>query len=567
MYRQIHISCYNYLAESNVRTSQFYMLPKIHKTKINPPGRPIVSGNGCPTERISQFIDFFLQPCVKNIRSYIKDTSDFLNMLGSVGRLPENCILATLDVASLYTNIPNQEGRQAVLESLNTYRGYVQNPANYYLVDLLDKVLTCNNFDFNERHFLQVGGTAMGTKVAPAYANTFMGWYEEKYVYTYPKQPVLWKRFIDDIFVIWKFSQDELDEFITYLNNRMPSIIFEADISVNSVHFLDTTVSIDHTNGTIHTTLYTKPTDAHNYINYESCHQKSCRDGIPYGQFLRLRRICSRDEDFVSESKLMAYNFYSADYPLKLIQQSFERAYLQDRDTLLLPKQDQNEPENDSLYLITTFHPTFNEVNKIVSKNLDLLDRSSSTRPALEARLVRGYRRCRNLRDHLVRARLPPLPPGGDNPTPGPNNNICGRTRCIYCDKLNRSGRIISPVTNRSYVTRTNVTCRCSNLIYALVCRTCGKIYVGQTKRRIMDRLMEHFRSIRQRCDTLIVSRHFNSAGHNGVEDVEIYILEFIHTHPNSENAARTRDSSEKKWIYRLRSLTPIGLNLFDVNL
>ena len=82
-----------------------------------------------------------------------------------------------------------------------------------------------------------------------------------------------------------------------------------------------------------------------------------------------------------------------------------------------------------------------------------------------------------------------------------------------------------------------------------------------------MDRLMEHFRSIRQRCDTLIVSRHFNSAGHNGVEDVEIYILEFIHTHPSSQNAARTRDSSEKKWIYRLRSLTPIGLNLFDVNL
>ena len=56
-------------------------------------------------------------------------------------------------------------------------------PKKPSLVRLLVKVLTCNNFDFNDRHFLQVGGNAMGSKVAPSYANTFMGCYEEKYVY------------------------------------------------------------------------------------------------------------------------------------------------------------------------------------------------------------------------------------------------------------------------------------------------------------------------------------------------------------------------------------------------
>ena len=565
---QIHESCYDYLTNNKVRTAQFYMLPKIHKTTTNPPGRPIVSGNGCPTERISQLIDFFLQPCVRNIRSYIRDTSDFLTMLESVGKLPKQCILATLDVASLYTNIPNKEGRESVSQTLNQFRGNAQNPSNTSLVKLLEKVLTCNNFDFNDRHYLQVGGTAMGTKVAPSYANTFMGWYEEKYVYTYPKQPLLWKRFIDDIFVIWHHTQNELDEFVTFLNSRMPSIKFEADISDTEVHFLDVTVKIDHSQGIINTTLYTKPTDAHNYINYESCHQKSCRNGIPYGQFLRLRRICNKDEDFVSESKIMAYHFYQASYPPKLIQESFERAYLQNRDQLLQPKVDKNQSTNDNLYLITTFHPTFNEVNRIVSKNLDLLDKSSSTRPALEARLIRGFRRCRNLRDHLVRARLPPAPSKcGEDPDPGHHDNIWGRARCIYCDKLDRSGRITTPATDRSYVTMMNVTCRCSNLIYALVCQTCGKTYVGQTKRRIMDRLMEHFRSIRQNNNTLMVSRHYNSTGHNGIDDVRIYILEFINAHPDSALAARTRDTTEKKWIYRLRSLTPLGLNLFDVNL
>ena len=182
MQGQIHISCYNYLSDSKARTAQFYMLLKIHKTLQNPPGRPIVSGNGCPTECVSQFIDHFLQPCVKNIRSYIKDTTDFLSMLESVRNLPPNCLWVTPDVASLYTNIPNQEGCTAALESLNNSRGDNSHPSNTYLIKLLEKVLKCNNLDFNGKHYLQVGGTAMATKVAPACANTFMGWYEEKYV-------------------------------------------------------------------------------------------------------------------------------------------------------------------------------------------------------------------------------------------------------------------------------------------------------------------------------------------------------------------------------------------------
>ena len=137
MQGQIHISCYNYLADSNVRTARFYMLPKIHNTLQN----PLVSGNGYPTERVSQFIDNFLQPCVKNIRSYIKDTINFLFMLESIGNLPPNCLLITLDVASLYTNIPNQEGCTAALESLNYLRGYNSKPTNTYLIKLLEKAL------------------------------------------------------------------------------------------------------------------------------------------------------------------------------------------------------------------------------------------------------------------------------------------------------------------------------------------------------------------------------------------------------------------------------------------
>jgi hypothetical protein len=84
------------------RTAKFYLLPKIHKGINPPPGRPIVSANGCPIERISQLVDPFLNPISKTHQSYIKDTTHFLQILQEVGPLPNNSILVTVDVTSLY---------------------------------------------------------------------------------------------------------------------------------------------------------------------------------------------------------------------------------------------------------------------------------------------------------------------------------------------------------------------------------------------------------------------------------------------------------------------------------
>ena len=64
----------HYLTDNTCRTSQLYLLPKIHKNKDNPPGRPIMSANGSPTEKISQFVDHFLNPTVSELQSYVKDT-------------------------------------------------------------------------------------------------------------------------------------------------------------------------------------------------------------------------------------------------------------------------------------------------------------------------------------------------------------------------------------------------------------------------------------------------------------------------------------------------------------
>ena len=85
-------------------------------------------------------------------------------------------MLVTLDVSSLYTNIPHNEGIDACRHFLDTRTD--RHIPTETLCDLLRMILTMNNFTFNQEHYLQVHGTAMGTKMAPSFANLFLGIFE-----------------------------------------------------------------------------------------------------------------------------------------------------------------------------------------------------------------------------------------------------------------------------------------------------------------------------------------------------------------------------------------------------
>ena len=84
-----------------------------------------------------------------------------------------------------------------------------------HLLKLLELVLHSMNFTFNGDCYLQIGGTAMGTAVAPNYANLFMDRFESKALANWPLKPAIWLRFMDDIFMIWTHGEDTLNEFIT----------------------------------------------------------------------------------------------------------------------------------------------------------------------------------------------------------------------------------------------------------------------------------------------------------------------------------------------------------------
>ena len=107
----------------------------------------------------------------------------------------------------------------------------------------------------------QIRGTTIGTKFAPPYAILFMADLEEKILSASEKKPMIWWRYIDDIFFIWEHGEESLENFLNKLNSFHPTIKFTAEYSKETIYFLD--VNIRLVGGGLMTDLFVKPTDTH----------------------------------------------------------------------------------------------------------------------------------------------------------------------------------------------------------------------------------------------------------------------------------------------------------------
>ena len=129
-----------------------------------------------PMETAFALLDHFLQPIAQACKSYIK------------------CILATLGLARLYTNISHEDACKAISEALD---GHIEPhlPPKHILITLLKFVLQNNVFSFNNRcATTSCTALAMGTKLAPALATIYMAQIEEHFLARTLHKPHTWVR-------------------------------------------------------------------------------------------------------------------------------------------------------------------------------------------------------------------------------------------------------------------------------------------------------------------------------------------------------------------------------------
>ena len=223
--------------------------------------------HSCPVEhaqplRFPGLLDIHLRPLVVKQQSYLRDTTDFVMFiedLNSQGPLPTGSLLVTADVTALYTNIPHKDGLESCQKALDKRSN--QSPPTRDLIQLLELVLTLNNFTFKDTYYIQVSGTAWGTS-SSLIRQIIHGWSGERFVGLCSVQNTLLKRFIDDIFFfIWTDSEENLMRFKRHLNNFHPTIKFTMDFSYLKRSLSRTLVEIK--NNRLSIQRYTKPIDAH----------------------------------------------------------------------------------------------------------------------------------------------------------------------------------------------------------------------------------------------------------------------------------------------------------------
>ena len=444
-----------------------------------------------------------------------------------------------MDVKSLYTVIPNDSGLQALAYFLN--KRPVLEPPTSTLTRLAELVLTLNAFSFNQQYYRQVGGVAMGSRMGPNYACLFVGYMEERILSTYTGFiPQLYKRYIDDIVGAASCRRAELEGFITHVSTFHPALQFTHTISQTQIPFLDITLSVSGSR--ISTSVHYKSTDTHNYLHYTSSHPKHCKNGIPYSQFLRLRRLCSEEDDFLQRCQEMSTFFESRGYPSDLLQNARERVSSVTRQEALEKRVRENEGR---IPLVLTYHPLTSRVKHILLNNFNILTTDPVTATIFPAPPVVAHRRDLSLRDVLVHT-------SDRSQTEEPGTYACRHPRCRTCLHTSSNVHVCGPKSATTI--REHFTCKSENVVYCISCRRCPQLYIGETGRALHERFGEHLRSIQKNTGGFPVAEHFNSPGHS-LSDIAVRGLR------RCPGSSFRRKQLEMEIIFRLGTMQPDGLN------
>ena len=545
------------LITNEAKTPKFYTQPKIHKP--NNPGRPVISSINCHTANISKFVDYHLQDHVTKLPSYLKDTTDFINKTKDL-QVPPNTILATLDVCSLYTNIPNKEGIESIRTTLT--KAGTPTPLKTIIITFLTLILTRNNFVFNGTHYIQIKGCAMGTKCAPTYANLFMGEFEEKHIYNLIKEKTKkYLRFIDDIFLVWTASEQELLNFHTTINSVHPSIKFTMEYSKEKINYLDTTVFIKDSK--LVTKTFKKPTDRSAYLHNKSYHPSSLKTNIPYGQALRLKKICTSNKDYQESLTELNNAFIKRGYQQNNLTNQFTRANNKDRNHLL-QKKPITQNQTNRIPFITTYNKNLPNLKQTMNKHWHLLKINPDIAQSFQQEPIIAYRRNKNLRDLIGQTtiknnkvqRSQPDQKGKCRPCLSRAGNLC-------CKQVSSTNTFTSRQTNKTYNIRHNTNCHSNHVIYLMECKRCNIQYIGKSEPPFNCRLKTHrYDANHPKQDTIQACKHYSNTDHNFNRDAQFTIIEQINDKTKSNTQkAKVLLQRENFWITELKTLTPYGFN------
>ncbi|XDV35105.1 hypothetical protein PO909_005132 [Leuciscus waleckii] len=387
---------------------------------------------------------------------YVQDTYDFLEKVQSL-RVPPDAFLFSLNVESLYTNIETPLGLRAVRDCFARFPDASR--PDEAILELLELSLTRNDFEFEGGFYLQIKGTAMGKRFAPAYANIYMAQWEETVFPKCEEVPLSYFRFLDDVWGVRDRSRQGFETFLGVLNAHHASIKVKAVINEQAIEFLDTIVYKGPefiSTGQLDFKMFFKETDTHALLHYRSYHPGHTFRGIVLSQLLRFRRICSREESF-QKAKCTLFRALRA--------RGFSRCRLKaiykEHCRLETNVEPRKRPSRESKVLVPAIFLYTPEAARLTREiRGSFAETLADTPEGKDIKLLAAYKRNTNLRDLLVHSRLPKRK---------------GKLRFLK----RKRPQTIKAWGQPTAFFLSKIPLKAENCVYGI---QCGKQYVGQTK-------------------------------------------------------------------------------------
>jgi hypothetical protein len=494
-----------HLRTSDALLPKAYGLPKMHKEGY--PLRVIVSSVNSPLYSIAKYIHKVLNNSLPLARSFIKSSFDLYDRLVNK-KIDDNNILISLDVVSLFTNVPVE----LAITAVNNRWSYIEKNTNIpkdEFVNMVNFILTSTYFSFEGEFYKQIFGTPMGSPLSPILADLVLQDIENKALYKIGKKLPLYVRYVDDILLI--APKEDCDNIIKIFNSFHDRIQFTFEKEVNrTLNYLELSISVDNNNQLI-IDWFHKNTFSGRYLSFHSNHPLCHKIGTIYS--LIDRAILLSNPIFHRKNIIFCIdNLIENGFPLPLI---FK--YIKSRiKNLITAKQNNNVNSRGTIDSNSNNNNTFICVPYI-----------------------------KGLSEHVGSALR--------------TANISAGYKCFNrLNKFIKTHKDITPTLNNN------------NVIYRINCKDCDASYVGQTKRQLNTRIKEHKANIKQHQSKLtVISQHILNSGHQmDWENVQILDHEsnyskriisetiFIKLQKNGLNVVEDTESLDEMYFPLLESLT-----------
>jgi hypothetical protein len=358
---------------------KFYILPKLHKETVK--GRPIVASCNWITTPLSKYCNWVLQNEImdkieNNISIMLKNSIQLINEIEDM-EISDTTYLVTFDIESLYTNINQDEASKIILailyKSFNSNMGFcILHPMIIY--EFLNFIFNNNYIMFNDQIFKQHYGIAMGTSVAPTIANIYM-WDLENKLFNKLNHinskliPKKYYRYLDDIFMLWDRSLDELINFKDIFNSMDPNIKLTMNHDLNTIDYLD--LIIYKNNNKINFKVHQKALNKYLYIPYNSNHPKHIYKGVIKTELIRYIRNSSNITDYIEIKKKFYGRLRERGYPKKLLLNYLNNdIYYKDRSNYLT-RMKHRKLEHNIIPFVLQYCPLINnlKIPRLINQN------------------------------------------------------------------------------------------------------------------------------------------------------------------------------------------------------